>query len=127
VARFPSGLDPVAFDERYRLDVEGWRPAVQELCAEHGVRADPFEPFADGSNLVAAVGGTAVVKVFPPFHRNQWESEHRVLAHLGGRLSIPIPRLIAAGDRPDGWSYVILGRLAGATLESTLAHLAAPE
>jgi hygromycin-B 7''-O-kinase len=115
--RLPAALDPADFDERYRLDVDPWREAVREVCEAHGIAFQEPAPFADGSNLIAAVGQRVVVKIFPPFHRHQWESEHRVLAHLGGRVRVPIPELVASGVRDDGWTYVILGKLPGTTLE----------
>lgn len=111
-------IDPIDFDERYRHQLEVWEEAVQEVCAAGGVRFGEPAAFADGSNLVASVGDRYVVKIFPPFHRHQWESEHRVLAHLNGRVDVPIPELIASGVREDGWTYVILSKLPGVTLEA---------
>ncbi len=75
-------------------------------------------PFQDGSNLIASVAHEYVVKVFPPFHRNQWESEHRALTKLWNHdIYIPIPRLVAQGEREDHWTYVILSKLPGESLE----------
>jgi hygromycin-B 7''-O-kinase len=124
VVRLPSDLDPVVFDRTYRLAFDTWRPAVVEVCARHDVRVEPFRPFASGSNLVAGVGGDRVVKIFPPFHRHQWESEHRVLAHLDGRVAAPVPRLVAHGERPDGWTYVVISLLPGVGLDTTWSQLA---
>src|SRR5256885_13482061 len=93
----PDDVDPSAFD-RFRRDVERWRPPVAALCARHGVSAEPFVPFRDGSNLVAAVGDRHVVKVFPSFHRDQWESERRVLPRVRERLPVEVPALVAAWE-----------------------------
>ena len=114
--RLPAAIDPTDFDERYRLDAGQWMGAIREVCESHGITFLEPAAFGDGSNLVVAVG-QRVVKIFPPFHRHQWESEHRVLARLGGRVDIPIPELVASGEREDGWTYVILSRLPGVTLE----------
>lgn len=117
--RLPADIDPTDFDERYRLDLPVWREAVSEVCAAHGLAAGEITAFADGSNLVAAIGEQLVVKIFPPFHRHQWESERRVLPRFSAaRLPIPVPALHAEGERADGWTYVIVDRLGGAPLEA---------
>ena len=118
--RLPGSIDPTDFDERYRLEPDAWRDAVAEVCGAHGLGCGAIVPFADGSNLVAAVDDRAVIKIFPPFHRHQWESERRVLPRLAG-LRVPVPALVAEGEREDGWLYVIVSKLAGAPLESCWA------
>jgi hygromycin-B 7''-O-kinase len=111
-------IDPEDFDADYRLAPREWRFAIEELCAAHGVSHRHVHAFAQGSNLVAAVDERRVVKIFPPFHRHQWESERRVLPRLHGRLPIAVPALIAQGTRDDGWTYVIVDKLSGVLLES---------
>lgn len=122
----PTHISPTEFDTRYRLDAQGWILAIEELCMQHGLSPSDITPFTDGSNLIASVADCFVVKIFPPFHQNQWESERRTLARLWGNglpTSVPIPRLIAEGKREDGWTYVILSRLPGVTLESVWPRL----
>ena len=123
----PSHIDPAAFDEHYRLQPVLWQEAILETCARHGIPADRIRAFADGSNLIAAVDDQYVVKIFPPFHRHQWESEYRVLQVLNGRLTFPIPELIASGERTDGWFYVILSLVPGVSLEDVWANLTLSE
>ncbi len=53
----------------------------------------------------ASIDSRWVVKIFPQFHRGQWESERRLLALFGERLPLPVPGLFAAGSvttLPDG-------------------------
>lgn len=119
--QLPRDIDPEYFDKTYRLQATHWQAAVTEICTRHALPPGRFEAFTDGSNLVAAVGGT-VVKIFPPFHRHQWESEYRVLQQLNGRLNFPIPELLAHGERPDGWTYVVLSQLPGVSLETVWPH-----
>lgn len=120
----PTDLSPADFDLRYRLETQTWLPAMVDLCHEHGLSAAALTPFADGSNLIASAANDIVLKVFPPFHRNQWESEHRALHRLWSQpISIPIPKLLAQGERQDGWTYVILSKLPGVTLESVWPRL----
>lgn len=113
----PAAIDPAEFDARFRLTPEAWRPAVEEICRGHGIAVDGFEPFPVGSNLVAAVGAEHVIKVFPPFHRPQWESERRVLPRFAGAVSVPVPALLHQGERDDGYTYVVIERVAGEGLD----------
>lgn len=115
--RLPQAPEPASFDQVFRPDHAAWRAAIVEVCAAHGIACDVVSAFADGSNLVAAVDDRWIVKIFPPFHRHQWESERRVLAHLrGDTLPLKVPRLIAEGTRDDGWPFVIMDKLPGLAL-----------
>ncbi|MBA3454058.1 MAG: phosphotransferase [Deltaproteobacteria bacterium] len=116
--QLPASIGPVAFDTQYRLDHDAWKAAIAEVCAAHRLPCHLVSPFADGSNLVALVDDRCVVKIFPPFHAHQWESERRVLPRLHAQLPIPVPALIAQGERDDGWFYVVVEKLEGAPLES---------
>src|SRR5688572_19793210 len=102
IMRLPQALEPVFFDQIFRLDHAAWRAAIVEVCAAHRIECDTVSAFADGSNLVAAVDNRWIVKIFPAFHSHQWESERRVLAHLRGeKLPLKVPTLIAEGTRDD--------------------------
>jgi hygromycin-B 7''-O-kinase len=121
--RLPAIIDEAHFDQVYRLDFPSWRPAIVEIAAAHGLTCGDIQPFADGSNLVADVDGRWVVKVFPPFHRAQWESERRVLPRLTDDLPVPVPHLVAQGERPDGYTFVVVTRLPGVSLEHAWSGL----
>lgn len=71
----------------------------------------------EGSNLVAFVGGDLVIKLFPPFLRHQHQSEQSALAALVGRLSVPTPAIVSSGTT-SGWSYLVMTRLEGSSLEA---------
>jgi hygromycin-B 7''-O-kinase len=45
--------------------------------------------------------------------RSQFVSERGALSVLHGRLSLPIPEIVAEGER-DGWPYLVVTRLEGA-------------
>lgn len=115
--RLPSVIDPSSFDDGFRLAPEAWVEAVSEVCREAGISGE-ITPFPDGSNLVAAVGEEHVLKIFPPFHRHQWESERRALPVMHGRLPLRVPALIREGMREDGWPYLVIERLPGVLLEA---------
>jgi hygromycin-B 7''-O-kinase len=99
-----------------RGDPARWRDAIVTVAVRHGHVAGPVHPLG-GSNLVAAIDGDLIVKLFPPFLRYQWQSERLALAALDGRLTLAAtPRLAHDGDL-DGWPYLIMTRLGGVSLE----------
>ena len=117
--RLPQASDPAVFHQALRPDHAAWRAAIVEVCVAHGIECDVVSAFAEGSNLVAAVNDRWIVKVFPPFHDHQWDSERRVLAHLRGeKLPLKVPMLIGQGTRDDGWPYEIMEKLPGVVLET---------
>lgn len=110
-------LEVNTFVKDFRLQPENWLAAVDELCKLHRLSYSLLHPFREGSNLIAAVDANYVVKIFPAFHRHQWDSEYRVLEQLQGKLSFSVPSLIAYGERGDGWTYVITSFLPGELLD----------
>lgn len=113
--KLPDLRDPRSFDE-FLSKTELWRERLLAFARERGWNCETFAPFPDGSNLVLALGGDLVLKVFPPFHRHQWESDHRVLRSLQGRAPLSIPPYYESGA-VDSWTYLLMGRLPGRTLE----------
>jgi len=119
IMSFPRDIDPLVFDRSYRLQSELWREPFLELWRAQGpdpALAEAFHAFTDGTNLIASLGANWIMKVFPPVLRHQWESEWRVMRHLTGQLTLPIPRFYKAGIWED-WPYIIMSRLSGVTLE----------
>ena len=106
-------------------DEELLRPGVEALLADLGVDPAAALRFATGS--LPVYGTDAVVlKLFPPVHVEEYPIEAAVVAALHGQLSIPTPRLLAAGER-DGWGYVLMTRLAGESLEHVWDRLTTAE
>ena len=71
--------------------------------------------FASGSVPVFAVGDEHVVKLFPLAERSFFDTERAALTRIDGRLSVPTPRAIAAGERGQ-WLYIVMTRLPGGSL-----------
>lgn len=113
----PESIDPNYFDAVYRLDSSEWIFAVEELCQEHKIPITAYSFFNAGSNLLAGVNDEVIVKIFPPFHRHQWVSEYKALSFFHNKLPVAIPDVLGYGEREDQWTYVILSRLQGDTLE----------
>lgn len=76
---------------------------------------DGVERFASGSVPVFGVGDEHVVKLFPPAERAFFDTERAALARIDGRLPVPTPRAIAAGERGQ-WFYIVMTRLSGCSL-----------
>nr|WP_245312658.1 aminoglycoside 3'-phosphotransferase/choline kinase family protein [Bradyrhizobium macuxiense] len=110
-ASLPSITDYDTY-RAWRSDSSRWLPVARDIADGHGLRCDAPHVFSTGTNLVVGFGDGLILKLFPPFLRAQFVSERATLAQLQGRLGIPIPEIIAEGER-DGWPYLVITRLAG--------------
>lgn len=96
----------------WRGDPSQCLPAALDIARSHGLpHADPHL-FATGTNLVVALDGRLILKVFPPLLRHQLASERAALSQLRGRLSVAIPEIVLEGER-DQWPYLVITRLQG--------------
>jgi hygromycin-B 7''-O-kinase len=90
---------------------------VEAIRRDHSLGIG-VERYASGSVPVFAVGDDHVVKLFPPTQRSYFDTERAALARIEGLLPISTPHSIAAGER-DGWLYLVMTRLPGASLAET--------
>ena len=90
---------------------------AKSICLKENIPFNNFIPFTDGSNFVASIDDRNVIKIFPPYHRHQWESEYRSLDFLQNKLSIPIPEFLSKGEY-GGSTYVIMSRVEGISLQN---------
>jgi hygromycin-B 7''-O-kinase len=107
----PKLADFEAF-RAWRTDPSRWLLVARDIARSHGLSDTVSEVFATGTNLVIALDGQLILKIFPPMLRAQFVSERASLAQLRGRLSVPIPKIVAEGER-DGWPYLAITRLDG--------------
>ncbi len=107
----PKLIDFEAF-RAWRADTSRWLPVARDIARSHGLPDAMSQVFSTGTNLVVALDGQLVLKIFPPMLRAQFTSERASLAQLHGRLSVPIPDIVAEGER-DGWPYLAITRLDG--------------
>jgi hygromycin-B 7''-O-kinase len=96
----------------WRADASQWLPAVRDIARGHGLPDTVSHVFATGTNIVVALDERLILKLFPPMLRSQFVSERASLSQLGGRLSLPIPEIVAEGER-DGWPWLVVTRLSG--------------
>jgi hygromycin-B 7''-O-kinase len=87
-------------------------PVALNIARGRGLACAEPHVFATGTNLVVALDARLILKIFPPLLRSQFVSERGSLPQLRGRLSLPIPEIVAEGER-DGWPYLIITRLRG--------------
>ncbi|MBR0869902.1 phosphotransferase [Bradyrhizobium tropiciagri] len=110
----------------WRGDTARWLPVAREIAGSHGLPCTAPHVFATGTNLVVGLDGDLILKLFPPFLRPQFISERTTLAQLRGRLGIPIPEIVAEGER-DGWPYLVITRLEGVVGSEAWPSLAEAE
>jgi hygromycin-B 7''-O-kinase len=96
----------------WRADPSRWLPVALDIARSHGLACTAPHVFATGTNLVVGFDGRLILKIFPPMLRSQFVSERGALSVLHGRLSLPIPEIVAEGER-DGWPYLVITRLEG--------------
>jgi hygromycin-B 7''-O-kinase len=96
----------------WRSEPANWQSVVGEILKRHGVKADAFTRFSTGTNLVIALNGELILKVFPAIYRAQFLSERSALRQLAGRIEVAIPEILFEGDMGD-FCYLIMTRLDG--------------
>jgi hygromycin-B 7''-O-kinase len=109
--QLPAFTDAETF-RAWRSDPPRWLPIAIDIARSHGLDVRSPQVFATGTNLVVGLSDHLILKIFPPLLRAQFVSERGSLTQLAGRLSLPIPEIVAEGER-DGWPYLIITRLAG--------------
>ncbi|RQH12884.1 aminoglycoside 3'-phosphotransferase/choline kinase family protein [Bradyrhizobium sp. RP6] len=106
----------------FRSAPSQWLPIALDVARSHGLDVSAPHVFATGTNLVVGLGETLILKIFPPLLRAQFVSERGSLSQLAGRLQLPIPEIVAEGER-DGWPYLVITRLAGTLGSEVWPHL----
>ena len=107
----PSVADYESY-RSWRTDASQWLPIALDIALSHGLGSAAPHMFATGTNLVVALDSRLILKIFPPMLRSQFVSERGALMQLHGRLNLPIPEIVAEGER-DGWPYLVITRLSG--------------
>ncbi|WP_291625910.1 aminoglycoside 3'-phosphotransferase/choline kinase family protein [Bradyrhizobium sp.] len=109
--KLPDLADAASF-RAFRSASPQWLPIALDIARSHGLDVGAPAVFATGTNLVVGLGDKLILKIFPPLLRAQFVSERASLMQLAGRLSLPIPEIVAEGTR-DGWPYLVMTRLSG--------------
>jgi hygromycin-B 7''-O-kinase len=96
----------------WRADSSQCLAAALDIARSHGLPHGDPHLFATGTNLVVALDGGLILKIFPPMLRHQFRSERISLTELRRRVSVPIPEIVLEGER-DQWPYLVITRLHG--------------
>lgn len=90
---------------------------AKEIIGRHSLPEAPLVLFSEGTNIVFAYGQRQVIKLFPPFHHDQFKSELLILKHLQSKLSVKVPVIEYDGNH-SGWPYIVMSQLEGTLLET---------
>lgn len=110
--------------EQLKLSSTFFEKVMEEILTNHHFPLKPLALFSEGTNIVFSYDNNLVIKLYPPFHQDQFESERLVLRALEKKLSIDAPSIRYEGDIAD-WPYIIMTQLDGTLLETlwpTLDH-----
>jgi len=103
--------------EILKLNADIINAIAREIIERHQLPEAPLKLFSEGTNIVFAYGDPTVIKIFPPFHLDQFKSELWVLKHLHGKLSLKTPTVNYEGEI-FGWPYIVMSQLNGTLLET---------
>jgi len=112
LACLPATIGMAEFDALHD-HLPSWRDAISALAAT--VSPQPVRQMDAGTVLVALLGDTQVIKLYPPFLRDHFDFERAALRQLGGRLSVPTPVLLRSGEQ-GGWPWLLMTQLHGEPL-----------
>ncbi len=116
LSSLPASSDWAAFDALHD-DTSAWGDAIKALAAEL-VPGAPVVQMESGTVLVALLGHTHALKLYPPFLRDHCAYECAMLARVGGALQVPTPVLVQSGEH-EGWPWVLMTQLQGEPLTAT--------
>ena len=122
----PHALPPqisVADFDALHDHLPAWRGVIESLAAVHS--AEPVTQMAAGTVMVALLGSTLALKLYPPFLRDHFEFECAMLARVGGRLQVPTPVLLKTGEF-QGWPWLLMSQLHGEALTTVWPKLDEP-
>lgn len=103
--------------EKLKIKIELFEKAANEIIYRHQLSPGlKLTLFSEGTNIVFDYGNQSVIKIFPPFHYDQFKGELLVLKHIQGKLSVMTPTVQHDGDI-SGWPYIVMTKIPGTLLE----------
>jgi hygromycin-B 7''-O-kinase len=88
-----------------------WQQVAAAICARHNLTYESLRRSQQGENIIFFVDEQFVIKIFAPF-RDSYLREKAALELVNGKLGINTPAILATGEL-EGWSYLIMTKLAG--------------
>lgn len=121
----PACLTVATFDA-WRDERNNWEELARNIAQSAGFSGTDIVAFGESTNLVIALDGSAIIKIFPPFYHDQFVSERAALQHLDGKLTITTPHIINSGEQ-DGWSWIVMSKLQGVVGSAVWSQLSSDE
>jgi len=112
-----SSIDSFEAYEKLKLNPDIINGMAREIIVRHHLPEASLKLFSEGTNIVFDYGSHTVIKIFPPFHSDQFKSELLVLKHLQGKLSVKTPAVKYEGEIFT-WPYLVMSQLHGTLLET---------
>jgi hygromycin-B 7''-O-kinase len=94
------------------MNTAAWLPAMEAICARHGLDASKLRREPPGTHIVFRTG-SYILKLFCTLWGDDLIAERAVLQHLQG---LQTPQLVAGGEI-EGWPYLIITAIPGRPLE----------
>lgn len=108
--------------EAFKVNIDTLEAAAKQIIHIHQLVELPLKLCSEGTNIVFEHGENQIIKIFPPFHQGQYQSEWLVLRHLHRKLSVNTPTLQYHGEL-DNWPYIIMTKLEGTLLETLWSNM----
>lgn len=105
-----------------RRGYPGWRRALEEICARHGLPSSELTRTREGTSVVFTTE-CEVIKLYPPFWALEGAAEATILGHVEGKLGVRTPEVVATGQLED-WPYLAMTKLPGVVLADVWATVA---
>lgn len=107
--------------ETLKLNIEIFKNAAKKIVSSHQLPPGQFT-LLEGTNIVFSFGDKRIIKIYPPFHLEQFTNEVLVTKHLANKLSVNTPKIEFEG-KINGWPYIITNQLDGILLEGLWEQL----
>lgn len=105
-----------------RGDPANWLPAMRIIAERHGLDSTALYAERTGTNVVFRAGDEAWIKLIAPLWPEDYDREQCGLSAMNDLDDIPAPRLLADGEL-EGWPYLVLGTVEGASVVTVWAGL----
>jgi len=99
-----------------------WFPFLDQIRIESQLPEGDWIRIREGGNVLFKLAGRFIIKIVPPNWDEQGSAEIHSSELLAGKLSIPIPEVIANGAI-NNWIFVVMTLLPGDTLSEVWNEL----
>lgn len=98
-----------------------WLQGAAAICARHNLAYATLGRSPLGENIIFFVDDRWVIKIFAPL-RDGYLRERAALEFAAGKLDVETPEIVYTGEI-EGWSYLVMTRLAGSPAREIWAEM----